>query len=424
MEPKARTPGHPLLAGVEAIEAALEEMTASNPVFLDAAAKRSLLVRLARLEARLTAVRLRTMAVADDVATAEGARDIAALLTCQTRGDGPAHRRELALAQAMDRRWGLVQSSLATGDLNVAQAQVIARAMEELPDDLDPEIRALAEAHLVAEAAHYGPRELRVLGRKIVEVIAPETFEDHEARQLIEEERRAQRRTSLVSTRLGDGTTRIAITVPDAVAARLHTYLEAFTAPRHLGGHLDGHLGGHLGIGETDRIPVDRRRGQAFCSLLEAVEPGRLPVHGGDATTLIVTVSLESLRHELGSGALGPAERLSAAQIRRLACTARIIPAVLGGKSEVLDLGRSSRLFRPAQRKAMVLRDRECRAEGCSIPAAWCEAHHAGRPWADGGRTDLADGVLLCSWHHHRAHDAAYDTRRMPSGDVRFNRRP
>jgi hypothetical protein len=177
------------------------------------------------------------------------------------------------------------------------------------------------------------------------------------------------------------------------------------------------------GLGEGDRIPVDRKRGQAFCALLEAVDPKRLPVHGGDSTTLIVAVSLEDLREELATAELGPADKLTAGEVRRLACTASIIPAVLGGKSEVLDLGRSSRLFRPAQRKAMILRDRECRAEGCTITAAWCEAHHWGRPWAEGGRTDLKDGVLLCSWHHHRAHDPTYDSSRMPNGDVRFSRR-
>ena len=109
--------------------------------------------------------------------------------------------------------------------------------------------------------------------------------------------------------------------------------------------------------------------------------------------------------------------------MRRLACAARIIPVVLGGRSEVLDLGRSRRLFSPAQRKAMAVRDRRCRAEGCTVPAAWCEAHHATNPWARGGSSDLADGVLLCSWHHHRAHDPRYDARRLPQGDYRFHRR-
>ncbi|HET7069210.1 MAG TPA: HNH endonuclease signature motif containing protein, partial [Nocardioides sp.] len=64
-----------------------------------------------------------------------------------------------------------------------------------------------------------------------------------------------------------------------------------------------------------------------------------------------------------------------------------------------------------------------CRTEGCTIPAAWCEAHHAKKPWSQGGRTDLADGVLLCPWHHHRAHDPRYDAQRLPDGDYRFHRR-
>jgi hypothetical protein len=116
-------------------------------------------------------------------------------------------------------------------------------------------------------------------------------------------------------------------------------------------------------------------------------------------------------------------EPISASQARRLACTAKILPAVLGGASEVLDLGRARRLFSPAQRKAMAIRDVTCRAEGCEIPAAWCEAHHANKPWARGGKTDLADGALLCSFHHHRAHDHRYQTRRQPTGDLTFHRR-
>ncbi len=403
---------HPLLVGAETIETVLEEMSGSEPIFLDPAAKRALLGQLARLEARLTAVRLRTMAVADDVAAQEGARDAAALLTHDTRGDAAEHRRELALAESLERRWTLARTALAEGALNLAQAVVITRALDDLPRErIAPEVLAKAEAHLVAEAAHHGPRELRLLGRKILEVVAPEDYEHEEGRRLEAEERRARERTTLSSKSLGDGTTRFVIRVPDAAAARLRTYLESFTSPRH------------HGPGEGDRIPAFRRLGAAFCSFLEAADPRRLPVHGGDATTVIVTIPLEDLDRELSAAGLSAGERLSAAEARRLACTADLIPAVLGGKSEVLDLGRSSRLFKPAQRKAMVVRDRECRAEGCTVPATWCEAHHWGRPWARGGRTDLGDGVLLCSWHHHRVHDPIYSADRMPDGDVRFSRR-
>ena len=408
---------HPVLACADAIEGALDDAADVQVVFMDPGDKRTALMRLARLEARLKSLQLRLIAASDDVALAEGARDVAALMAHHTRGDYGANRRDLALAEALDRRWSEVAAGLGAGDLNVAQARVIIHALDELPaEKLPAEVLQDAEAHLVAQAAEFGPRELRVLGRRIVDIVAPEIGEQHEAEQLAAEERRAERRTSLVSARLGDGTTRITINLPDAVATRLHTYLEAFTSPRHSDA-------GQHGTGEGDRIPVDRKRGQAFCAFLEAIDPKRLPAHGGDATTLIVTVSLDDLRKDLGTAELGPADKLTAGEVRRLACTAQIIPAVLDGKSEVLDLGRSSRLFKPAQRKAMIIRDRECRAEGCTIPAAWCEAHHGGRPWAEGGRTDLKDGVLLCNWHHHRAHDPTYDSSRMPNGDVRFSRR-
>jgi hypothetical protein len=71
----------------------------------------------------------------------------------------------------------------------------------------------------------------------------------------------------------------------------------------------------------------------------------------------------------------------------------------------------------------MVLRDKRCRAEGCTMPATYCEAHHL-KPWSQGGETNLNDGVLLCSWHHHRAHETqTYRTDRLPNGDIRFIRR-
>ncbi len=242
-------------------------------------------------------------------------------------------------------------------------------------------------------------------------VLAPEVADDLERRLLEKEEARAARRTLLRTHRHGDGTTSIRIRVPDLVCDRLLTYLHAFTSPRREGG------------GQSDDPrPYDQRLGTAFGAFLEAVDPARLPLHGGDATTLLVTLDLEVLRSGLGVAQVGD-EPLSATQARRLACTASIIPAVLGGAGQVLDLGRSRRLFTPAQRKALAATQPTCRATGCDIPAAWCEAHHAGDPWAAGGRTDLADGVLLCSYHHHRAHERSCRTERLADGGVRFHRR-
>jgi Domain of unknown function (DUF222) len=398
---------HPVVTAAAAVEAALENVADVDPVFMPTADKKAALLALDRVSGRLEELRLRVMAAADDVAVDEGARDVAAWLAHHGRRDRGETRRDLRLADALDTRRQQTRRALREGVVSRPQAEVIVRALDALPGDLDPDLLAQAEERLVAESARFGPRQLRILGRRILDVLAPEVAEDHERRALEREEAHALAVTALTSRRRGDGTTDLHIRTADLVADRLFTYLEAFTSPRLTPG---------------DRRPYDQKLGHAFAALLESIDPTRLPLHGGDATTVIVTLDLDRLRDGLGTALVGDAP-ITAAAARRLACTAQIIPTVLGGKSEILDLGRARRLFSPAQRKAMAIRDVTCRAEGCDIPAAWCEAHHAAAPWTGGGRTDLADGLLLCCAHHHRAHDHRYDTRRLPTGQLRFHRR-
>ena len=149
-------------------------------------------------------------------------------------------------------------------------------------------------------------------------------------------------------------------------------------------------------------------------ALLELLDPDKLPEHGGEATTVMVTISLDQIRRDLAvAGLLDPTGTtdevdLSASQARRMACNAHIIPVVLGGKSEVLDLGRSRRLFTRKLRRAITARDGGCTAPGCTIPAPWCEAHHI-EPWEHGGPTSTDNGVLLCNHHHHSVHAGAWE---------------
>lgn len=406
---------HPVLACVASLTAALGDGVDDVPVeLLSTSEKAAVLLELSRIGDQVAALALRVLAASDDLALDDGARDAGAWLAQRTRTDAGPRHRDLRLAVGLAERWSGVADALVDGRVNRAQAEVIVAALDALPlADLPGDIPTRAEAQLIGFAVDFAPRQLRVLGRKILDVVAPEVGEAHEARALRNEEERAREMTALTFHPVGDGCTRINVLVPDAVAHRLRTYLEAFTSPRH-----DAMAGG-----EADRIPAHRQRGRAFCALLEAVDPQRLPLHGGDSTTVVVTVTLDALRAELATAGLISADddRITAAQARRLACTAKVIPVVLGGDSEILDLGRSARLFSPPQRKALRIRDRRCRGEGCTVPAPWCEAHHR-RPWSRGGSTDLDDGVLLCTFHHHLAHDDRYLQVDLPNGDVRFSR--
>lgn len=113
----------------------------------------------------------------------------------------------------------------------------------------------------------------------------------------------------------------------------------------------------------------------------------------------------------LAEGAFSPAAGASLAYTgpvnartaRKIACDADLIPVVLGGNNEILDLGRTQRLFTAKQRKALIARDKGCAFPACTMPAHWTEAHHI-QPWSRGGTTGTDNGVLLCAHHHHLIH--------------------
>lgn len=82
-----------------------------------------------------------------------------------------------------------------------------------------------------------------------------------------------------------------------------------------------------------------------------------------------------------------------------ICCDADLLPAVLGGPSTVLDVGRDRRLVPADLRAALVVRDGGCVFRGCHARPSECEAHHI-IPWWKGGATALWNLVLLCHHHH------------------------
>jgi len=137
----------------------------------------------------------------------------------------------------------------------------------------------------------------------------------------------------------------------------------------------------------------------------------------------MVKIDLEALLTGIGSAQLDTGVAITAGEARRLACNAAIIPAVLDGASMPLDLGRSRRLHNRSQRRAYALIHDSCAVAGCTRPFAWCEIHHHRIAWANGGPTDLDNGLPLCGWHHRRAHDTRFDLRQRPDGEWTFHRR-
>ena len=147
------------------------------------------------------------------------------------------------------------------------------------------------------------------------------------------------------------------------------------------------------------------------CHRLQAADT--LPHAHGTTARITVTTRYDDLSTRLDHdaaadpGLLPSGDTLSATAVRRLACDAEIIPAVLGTEGQILDIGRSQRLVTTALWLALVLRDQHCAFPGCTRPPIACEAHHI-HHWADGGTTALDNLILLCRHHHRITHQTPW----------------
>ncbi|HXH78544.1 HNH endonuclease signature motif containing protein [Nocardioides sp.] len=325
-----------------------------------------------------------------------------------------------------DEVYAPVQAGLASGQIHADQASAIVHAVEEIPSSLG-ELPTTAEApavlkgraieHLLVLAKAHDAKALRLLGRRILDIAAPEVVEAAEAKALADEEAAADRKVALTLRDDGNGTTTGRFTLPTVAAEMFRRQLMAIVAPTRVSALLNAD-----DSPDHDSRPLHARLGWAFIDWIECYPADRLPSSGGVSVTAVVTLSLATLTGGLEAASLDTGTRISASQARRLACEAGIIPAVLGGRSEILDLGRTRRFHTKAQRVALALRDRGCTADGCDLPPAACHAHHDIR-WSDGGLTNVDDGRLLCHRHHRVIHDPRYETTHLPGGKVAFHRR-
>jgi hypothetical protein len=171
--------------------------------------------------------------------------------------------------------------------------------------------------------------------------------------------------------------------------------------------------------GPDFRSPQERY-GDAFSDAVDlALNSPDLPMQAGERAHVMVAVSLEDLKSGVGKATLGDTGTMSAAEARVHACDSMVIPAVLGEKSEPLNLGRLRRLISAGLRRALYLRDRGCAFPGCHRPPRHCQGHHI-RHWADGGPTDLNNPALMCAHHHRLLHRSGWEVRIADDGLPEF----
>ena len=406
---------HPIIECAETISAALKDVAGVEPAFMGVADKGAAMLALAEARSQLDALAVKVLASADDVALQHGLRDASAWVAVRTRTTRRETRRDLALGRALQQHVD-VGDALAQGALRTEQARVIVDALDALPAKVGVAVREEASRTMLELAVRHDAAELKQLGKRILDLVAPEVGESHEARKLAEEEARAAATVALRMVDDGEGRCHGRFTLPSHIGKILRRHLLALANPAR-------HDEADLKDADGEWKPPHRRLGEALVEYVERYPTDSTPMTAGVNATVVVTMTLEQLLGEQATALLDDGSRMSAGQARRLACEAGIVPAVLGTKSQPLDLGLKARLFSKAQRVALGLRDGGCTTRGCETSASGCHAHHD-QPWSRRGPTNLTNGRLLCPRHHRLAHDARYDMRVHADNKVGFTRRP
>jgi len=326
---------------------------------------------------------------------------------------GVAVRPRVALdGSLLPARYPEVGSAIESLSLGVEAAAVIMRKLDQAAPYCSASARAAGEQLLVEHAPGLSVRQVQGLARQVRDRLDEDGAEPRDAIR--------RRRRSLTLIPQPDGMVRLVWDMPPETAGLVragidHLVGEQLRAARD---RVATSLGAD-GVVDVDDRTMPQRRADAAEELLRHAITCDRPGGVHPAVTMVVRMTLDQLVERLGSAHDGTNgcglpqidgidAHISATTARLLAAEANIIPAVLGGAGEVLDLGRARRLFSPAQRQALAEQYGGCAFPGCGHPPSYTEAHHI-RWWSHDGPTDLANGIPLCSFHHHRIHDDGWD---------------
>jgi len=174
--------------------------------------------------------------------------------------------------------------------------------------------------------------------------------------------------------------------------------------------------------GEGPRRSSAQRLADAFEQLTCAAPSGG-DTDGVD-TSIMIIADLDTLRDGLdGRCELLDGTPLPVDEVRKLALSAKLLPAIFDANGQPLWIGRSARLPNSAQRAVIAARDRGCSVSGCGTPVGWCQIHHI-IWWSRGGTTDLDNLTTVCSRHHHMIHEDGWHIARAPDGTVTWRGPP
>ncbi|HVK24905.1 MAG TPA: DUF222 domain-containing protein [Actinokineospora sp.] len=285
--------------------------------------------------------------------------------------------------------------ALVDGAIGGDHVEVIARTIRELPTWVDAAARSAFEETLAEQARTADPVQLRVRADRMLAVLDQDGPEP--------DDRPDAHRNHLSWRKRRDGRIRGAFELCAADAATFEALIEPLSKSE-----------------PSDTRSVAERHGDALAQICDlALAAPDLPTESGERPHLNVTIPLAVLESRVGAALLDGAGVLSASAARIIACDAKMLPHVLGGESQILDVGRARYTVPSHLRRALILRDRGCSFPHCDRRPRACHAHHVAH-WADGGPTALNNLALLCTRHHRLVHLSEWAVRISADGRAEF----
>jgi hypothetical protein len=279
------------------------------------------------------------------------------------------------------------------GELGPGHVAVIRGFWHRLPDFVDIETRAKAEAQLARLAGEHRPDELVKLADKLTDCLNPDgDFTDHD---------RARRRGITIGRQDIDGMSPIGGYLTPEARATLDAVLAKLAAPD-----------------TADTRSAAQRNHDALLTVARnALASGELGQHNGLPTSIVVTTTLKELEAGAGKALTAGGTLLPMSDVIRLAGHAHHYLAIFD-KGKALALYHTKRIASPAQRIMLYAKDHGCSFPGCSVPAHLCETHHC-TPYATNPVTDINDLTLACGPNHKLA-EQGWTTRKNHNGDTEW----
>jgi hypothetical protein len=341
------------------------------------------------------------------LAVSTGARGPEALVA-QLTGRSVRDARDLiAAGRLMDAApawFADVATGVETGTVSVAAAAAITAGLGE------PSATVAADDLL--DAAQKLTSEVGLLPPEKAARRAREMRDELDAAGVADREQALRDKRFLKLTRQSDGMTRLYGLLDPESAALVTDAIDCVTAPRRHGPRF---------VDTTEKARaqaiIDDPRTTEQLTLDALVEMVRIAgaadhgrVFGVRKPAVRVHVDARDLATGEGVAHLeGQTASVSIATAQRIVCADGAVPVIYqpGGK---LDVGRTQRLFTDRQRVALAAIWGGCAHPDCDLPPSWTEAHHA-LPDSQGGPTDLANGILLCRFHHMMIHNNGWTIR-------------